>query len=237
MKTVLYVLFYRNRPAVIALVLLLAVRFVQAAALARGALVIGETFGDAYAFCSGANMGAFVFTPLLVVAVMRPAAMMAGSHFAAWSGDHRCASLRCLGASLVFGLVASALLNLSAGVAIALAVSVQPDVFTLTCSFALQVAVCSITFMVYVNLLYAIGSPAIAFMGCVLYGLWGFMAQNVVGGGVPSVGWGLTVVFGGPAFKDVIFRFSLFGMAFVVLFLISFFSFQQKDYVAERDDR
>lgn len=183
MKTVLYVLFYRNRPAVIALVLLLAVRFVQAAALARGALVIGETFGDAYAFCSGANMGAFVFTPLLVVAVMRPAAMMAGSHFAAWSGDHRCASLRCLGASLVFGLVASALLNLSAGVAIALAVSVQPDVFTLTCSFALQVAVCSITFMVYVNLLYAIGSPAIAFMGCVLYGLWVFMAQNVVGGG------------------------------------------------------
>ena len=33
------------------------------------------------------------------------------------------------------------------------------------------------------------------------------------------------------------FRFSLFGLAFVVLFLISFFSFQQKEYVAERDDR
>lgn len=60
MKTVLYVLFYRNRPAVIALVLLLAVRFVQAAALARGALVIGETFGDAYAFCSGDVYGAFI---------------------------------------------------------------------------------------------------------------------------------------------------------------------------------
>lgn len=61
--------------------------------------------------------------------------------------------------------------------------------------------------------------------------------KTSLGAGVPSVGWGLTVVFGGPAFKDVIFRFSLFGMAFVVLFLISFFSFQQKDYVAERDDR
>lgn len=57
MKTVLYVLFYRNRPAVIALVLLLAVRFVQAAALARGALVIGETFGDVYAFSAGRTWG------------------------------------------------------------------------------------------------------------------------------------------------------------------------------------
>lgn len=237
MRTVLHVLFYRNRPALVALVLLLAVRLVQAVTLARGVLVIGKTFEDVYAFCSGANMGAFVFTPLAVVAIMRPAAMMAGGHFAAWSGNRRRAALRCLGAALVFGLAVSAALNLSAVAVIAFAASVRPDAFALTCSFVLQAAVCSITFMIYMNLLLAMGSPPVAFMGCVLYGLWDFMAQNVVGGGVPSFGWGLTIVPGGSILRDAVFRFSLFGMAFVVLFLISFFSFQQKDYVAERGDR
>lgn len=235
MRRMAYLLFYGNRPAVVALALLLAARAVQAAALSGGGAAVGDTFVEMYAFCNAAHIGAFVLTPLLAVFAVRPAARLASPQFAVCAKTRSAAALRCLAAALCAGVLAAVAVNVSVALAILVGSSAQLDWSVLLFSTALQAAVCSIALMLYVDAALAAGRSSVAFMACILYGLWDFMAQNVVGGGIPSVGWGLTVVSAGTVWADCLGRISLFGMVLIALFLALMFCLARKDFIPNEE--
>lgn len=235
MRRMAYLLLYGNRPAAVALALLLAARAVQAVALSGGGAAVGDTFVEMYAFCNAAHIGAFVLTPLLAVFAVRPAARLASPRFAVCAKTRSAAALRCLAAALCAGILAAVAVNVSVALAILVGSSVQLDWSVLLFSTALQAAVCSIALMLYVDVTLAMGRSSVAFMACILYGLWDFMAQNVVGGGIPSVGWGLTVVSARSVWADCLGRISLFGMVLIALFLVLVFCLARKDFIPNEE--
>lgn len=235
MRRMAYLLLYGNRSAAVALALLLAARAVQAVALSGGDAAVGDTFVEMYAFCNAAHIGAFVLAPLLAVFAVRPAARLASPQFAVCAKTRATAALRCLAAALCAGVLAAVAVNVSVALAILVGSSVQLDWSVLLFSTALQAAVCSIALMLYVDVALATGRSSVAFMACILYGLWDFMAQNVVGGGIPSVGWGLTVVSAGTVWADCLGRISLFGMVLIALFLALMFCLARKDFIPNEE--
>ena len=235
MRRMAYLLLYGNRPAAVALALLIAARMVQARALSGGSAAVGDTFVEMYAFCNAAHIGAFVLTPLLAVFAVRPAARLASPRFAVCAKTRAAAALHCLAAALCAGILAAVAVNASVALAILAGSSVQLDWSVLLFSTALQAAVCSIALMLYVDVALATGRSSVAFMACILYGLWDFMAQNVVGGGVPSLGWGLTIVSAGAVWADCLGRISLFGMALIVLFFVLMLCLARKDFIPNEE--
>lgn len=237
MKRMACLFLNRNYQALIAITLLIIVRAIQSFAIKSGILIVGDSFEEAYEFCNASNIASFVLVPLVAVALIRPAGIMATEHFAVWSQSRQIAAFRCFFFVIVFGFCASIAINASALAAIEIGSAIRVNCAGVVLSTLMQGMVCAIASMFYMAFLLISGREAIAFMACVLYGLWDFMAQNVVGGGVPSIGWGLSIVLDTTPVSDAIFRFAIFGMILVALFLTIFICFLQKDYIPVQDSR
>lgn len=194
----------------------------------------GLSFADLYSLCNGSNMAAFIWIPLLSASIVRPATKISSAHFAVGSGSRLMAAARCLAFSMAVGTAFALVINVSAIPVIACAEKPAMVWEPLFLSTALQALVCSSAALVYLIALFAFDKSGLAFMSCMLYGMWDFMAQNVVGGGVLSIGWNHAIVSPSLGTADLVFRFSFLGSVLVALLIAAFVVIERKDYLPDK---
>lgn len=227
-----YLAFYKNQLAYLVFILLLALRGIQIAALGEG--VSHNPFG-VYSYCNASNTAAFLLTPLMIMCIIRPASLMAEPYFAAGSGSRQYAALRCLAVSGIIGFSFSLAINVSAAVVALVSTGRMLSWDFVVVSIMLHAMVCTVIALIYLYVLLLSGQGVFAFMASLLFGLWDFMAQNVVGGGVPSIAWGRASLVANFQTSDLLFPISFLTLILAILFFGVLVTFYKKDYVVDVD--
>ena len=231
MRQLLFLAFYKNRLAYLSGALLVALRVFQLFAINAGAPVNLDSM-NVYGFCNGAHSAAFILIPLFTLTLIQPATIIASPHFAVGSNNRKRAATRCSVLTFLIGAVCSIATNASSVFVI---VGLAPDRIVwapLMISTVLQTIVFTTNALLYMVLFLMFERGAVSFLGCFLYGLWDFMAQNVVGGGVPSVGWGLTLSLSAFQPLELFYRTAILLFELIILLFVLLFVFEEKDYTA-----
>lgn len=232
MKLMGYLFLRKNRVAAVVLAVLVLSRVAQALALQADPYASTEFF-DGYLSFNGAHAGAFVLIPCAAVILQRASTFCARPQFAIAAGSRPVASVRCWLLMVAFGLATSAMVTGSAVVALMLSTGMVPsDTACLLASALMQAVVFTVGATIAVILLLVAGIQAIALMGMIAYGMWDFMAMNIVGGGVPCVGWGIAFLVPGFEMADLVFRLGFFGALLFGSLAVLALAFSRVDYVA-----
>ena len=189
---------------------------------------------ERYLYFNGCNIFAFVLVPLYLLGSTRALHLVNRPFYLLRSGGIVRASVRCLCYACVLGAAASVVTVTSGCAAVWASGPSEPDWSGLACSVLLGGYVYAIALLAGIGVELLSGSSSMAYLVVLFYGLWDFMAQNVVGGGVPSIAWGLANGSSWAGTMNMAFCLSYYSCWLAGLFLIVLLAFWRIEYVPKQ---
>ena len=141
------------------------------------------------------SFASFAFVPIFGFVVMRAVRFLQADFVVARSVSRRQHALRCaiILAKRSFALVLVLTVTFLPIVLAVLGPSSQVLLYFAE-TFALQVLFFEVVALLYLCVQMLVRSAALSYALMLLYGLWDFMAGTIVGGGLPAIGWCVTLV-------------------------------------------
>lgn len=224
----------KSKSALFAVVALCLCRFFEYFSLAP-MMATAQTPLEGLQAINNIAFASFVAVPLFGIVVSRSATVLFNTGVVVLHGTRSALSLRFLSGacvealaySIIFGATALPLQFFSFGIGfdslpLLLASLVLQTVFFLVCALLF-----SLIFM-------TTRLTALSYCAVILYGLWDFMALNVVGGGVPFIGWAHTLVQIPFEPADAVSKAAFLLAVASVLFLAIAVIVRQVDFLAKR---
>lgn len=229
MRGIRRIFMHRHTLLVIAIAVLFACRVLQHAALQRD--LVQRVWFDRYLFCNGSNTASFLLVPLTVLVWMRPLTLFSSGLFASSFKSRRGAAMACAGHAALYSLCCSLAINVTATFSVLPVAPTPSDLISLGGSVLLQAAVLFIACMISTIAAVLVREPAISFLAAAAYGVWDFMAQNVVGGGLPSIGWGIAIASSQLTTAELLVKAAMLGSIALGMIAIQLIAFERADYV------
>ncbi|MDO4436827.1 MAG: hypothetical protein Q4B77_02620 [Coriobacteriaceae bacterium] len=231
MTSWLYIHLKRNKQLWLAIAVLLGCRVLQAIALGRSRVGPDALFAS-YVSINAVDFAAFLFIPLFCMGQMRGLRLYASPQGALFLGSRNRVTLRVVADCLSSGLLAALLLQISSFCVLASHFGVSASWGLIRpLDTILQGIVLGNAGLVSFAAMIVFHSSAFSCLLGILYGMWDFMAMNIVGGGVPSIGWSLAIAPIDADFGFLFLRAATLVSVALVLGVASWLAIDRADYL------
>ncbi|QWT17629.1 hypothetical protein KPC83_00170 [Collinsella sp. zg1085] len=225
MNALLTMLIKRNRMAIIMFVSLLVLRISQFIYLQNHSEL--STWDTQYLFVQGIHIAGFVIIPLCAYWYLKVIRFQSSSLVLVAAPSRLAAAMQSLQRAITFGIFISGVLNVS--ILAILGLPLQETSFIDLFMRCIMQAIFIAALCLFANSLYLLtGVSSFSFLALCLYGIWDFMAQTVVGGGLPSIGWSLTLASSNNV-PYLPYQCSVLGLICSAALLTQFFAYQTLD--------
>lgn len=204
MTSWLYVHVKRNRNVYVLLSVMLVCRCLQMMTLARSTHAVDSVF-DSYLSLHAVDFASFLFIPLYCLGQMRSLKLYSSPQCALMLGSRSRVALRICADCMLTALLMSSLLQLTSLVVLLCRFGQIPMWMALRpVDLVLQAIVLGNAGLVGFLFMLVLHSSAFSCLTGILYGMWDFMVMNIVGGGLPSIGWSLAIIPDGAGWATVV---------------------------------
>lgn len=227
----MYVHIRRNGWACAALFALVACRLLQMMALARS-VHAAESLFDSYLSINSVDLAAFLFVPLFCIGQMRSLKLYSSPQCALALGSRARAMLRMGVDCVLTGMFMAALLHASSYLVLLGRFGSVPvwEAFR-PVDLVLQGIVLSNSGIIAFLVMMMFRSSAFACLAGFLYGMWDFMAMNIVGGGLPAIGWSLAIIPDGAGWQTIAVHTGAIASLLLVLGVLLWIVVGKVDYL------
>lgn len=227
----LYVHVKRNRSTCGTLAAALVCRLLQMTVLGRPSHAADSLF-DSYLSMNAVDFATFLFIPLFCVGQMRSLKLYSSPQCALALGSRSRVALRICADCVLTGLLMSVLLQVTSLIVLFWRFGTIPMWEALRpVDLVLQGVVLANAGMVSFLAMLAFHSSAFSCLTGILYGMWDFMAMNVVGGGLPPIGWSLAIVPDGAGWAAIVVQAGALVSLSLVLGVLLWLAAGKVDYL------
>lgn len=185
----------RRRSAWVMLLVLSAVRIVEGATVLVEAVEGGLSACQALALANNPAVAGFVLLPLFCATLPHSVSFVLSDSVMARIGSHLRHVLFCVRTLAFEAVLFSAAISITAFALVVAFFGVSSELaLSLVESFVLQSVFLTTAGMICLCTMAALRSSAISYALVLIYGLWDFVAGSAVGGWLPYLGWGMTLV-------------------------------------------
>lgn len=231
----LFLAWLRSRTTAVVLIALLCCAAFQAFALGAGQFA-GLDVSRGYALVNNSGFASFVLVPLFGFLSVRPSRIFLHAAVASACGSRRMLALRSALCSIQQAACYALAVNVMAVplLFIRLQVSFDQLPVVVLASFVLQTLFFAVCGMLFFLVYAAVRTAALSYVAVLVYGLWDFMASNVVGGGLATVGWSHVYVELPLSFTKILGSFSFFAMLACLLVVATMLVTKRMSFLARR---
>lgn len=185
----------RRWSAWVMLLVLSAVRIAEGATIFAEAAEGGLSACQALALANNPAVAGFVLLPLFCATLPHPVSFVLSDSVMARTDSHLRHVLFCVRTLAFEAALFSAAISITAFALVAAFFGVSGEfALSLVESFVLQSVFLTTAGMICLCSVVALRSSAISYALVLIYGLWDFVAGSAVGGWLPYLGWGMTLV-------------------------------------------
>lgn len=199
--------------------------------------ITGETdsFFSGYLQQNSVGFAAFMVFPMLMGMCAAILPCLHDGSLAVRAGSRERLATAALACSLMVGLFASIAIGVTAIASLAIKGLFPSDARGVALSCLLMALSITVSYLIACTGSLLSRSNALA-VGCgLIYGMWDFMAINVVGGGIPYLGWSLTIIGPSMGAPELVHRFATLGCELFLCVLALYVACRRMEFMPACD--